>query len=59
MVNGQLELNGFLTHVDTASSTTSLDLGGVYFVTPAIGLTLDASFSDDANVYQGGIRFAF
>jgi hypothetical protein len=59
MVNDQLELNGFLTHVDTSGSTTSLDLGGVYFVTPAIGLTLDASFSDDANVYQGGIRFAF
>jgi hypothetical protein len=59
MINEQLELNGFLTYVDAGGSTTSVDLGGVYFLTPAIGITLDASFSDDANVYRGGIRFAF
>ena len=59
MINAQLELNGFLTYVDAGGSTTSVDLGGVYFLTPAIGITLDGSFSDDANVYRGGIRFAF
>jgi len=59
MVSEQLELNGFLTYIDAGDSTASVDLGGVYFLTPAIGVTLDASFSDDANVYRGGVRFAF
>jgi len=59
MLTDALELNGFLTHTDAGGSRTSADLGGVYYVTPIIGITLGASFSDDENIYEGGIRFAF
>ncbi|MBX3705608.1 MAG: hypothetical protein KF911_03160 [Pseudomonadales bacterium] len=59
MVTEALELNGFLTHTDAGGSDTAASIGGVYSLTPMIGVTLDASFSDDAKIYQGGIRFAF
>jgi hypothetical protein len=54
-----LELNAFLTHSDAGGSRTSIDVGGVYYVTSIVGITLGASFSDDENIYKGGIRFAF
>lgn len=59
MVTETLELNGFITHTETGGSNTSADLAAVYYVAPNIGINLGLSFSDDANVYRGGVRFSF
>jgi hypothetical protein len=59
MVTEEVELNAFITHTEVGGSNTSADLGAVYYVAPNIGINLGLSFSDDANVYRGGVRFSF
>jgi hypothetical protein len=59
MVTNELELNGFINYFDVGGSDTALELGAVYYLTPMIGIGVAVAISDDATVYQGGLRFAF
>jgi hypothetical protein len=60
MLSSQFELNGFISHVDLFDGDEQfLNVGGMYYVTPSIGLGAGVSLSDDSTGWDVGVRFAF
>ncbi len=55
------ELEGSINYVDLSDSgdDTALGLAGRWFITDAVALTVEGEFSDDADTYGVGFRWAF
>lgn len=53
------EVNGFLRHVDVADADPSLSIGGVFGMTPALGISGDVEFTEDDTMYRVGLRYSF
>lgn len=53
------EVNGFLRHVDVADADPSVRIGGLFGVTPALGISGGVEFTEDDTVYRVGLRYSF
>lgn len=59
MLTDAIELNGFVKHQEVFGGDTTVELGGVFGFTPALGVSGGVEFGDDDTRYLVGLRFSF